>query len=165
MATPGPTISASTQSRILVWRSEVASAMDDSASTAASSTGVTSSFSDSQSSGEQSLSQPASGGAMARGRRFWRRITRRLSGGRFGGFINDEYEHEQISRTAMYRVTPLPAPPVDALGAATPAQEFAGLGDDSSSDDKGEIDRRLRETLQRLDRAARLRDQQPATAT
>ncbi|KAG6010635.1 hypothetical protein E4U21_005133 [Claviceps maximensis] len=174
MATPR-TISASTQNRILVWRSEVASAIDDAASSSASYTGHTSSLSDAHSSTGYSSSQARSGGAViARGRRFWNRLARRLSRGRFGGIDEDLVLREPAMRTAMYRTPPPPPPlpPVDARGVlATQNQrgrsrdlememELA-LGDERSSSDANPNGRRrgLKEKQERLERAARLLDQ------
>lgn len=126
--------------------------MDDAASSAASSTGHTSSLSDSHSSAELSWSQPQSGSAISRGRRFWRRIARRLSGGRFGGINEEDFQREPTMRTAMYRTPPLPLPP----GAA--AEEAVGLGEDDH-DDKAAAQRGLKEKQERLERAARLLEQ------
>ncbi|GAB0132944.1 hypothetical protein EsDP_00001364 [Epichloe bromicola] len=152
-------MSASTQNRIMIWRSEVASAMDDAASSAASSTGNTCSLSDSHSSAEYSWSQAQSGGAMARGRRFWRSLARRLSGGRFGGMQDATFQREPTTRTAMYRAPP---PPVDARG-ATAAHEHVVDPEEDSSDGKAGLARGgLKEKQERLERAARLLDQQPA---
>ncbi|KAG5922858.1 hypothetical protein E4U53_003645 [Claviceps sorghi] len=146
MAAPR-TISASTQNRIMIWRSEVASAVDDAASSAASYTGKTSSVSDAHSSAEYSSSQARSGTAMmARGRRFWHRLARRLSRGRFGG-IDDDFLYEPATRTAMYRAPPPPPDP------------DLHPGDESSSDAHLNRPRRgLKEKQERLERAALLLD-------
>ncbi|KAG6037863.1 hypothetical protein E4U40_002075 [Claviceps sp. LM458 group G5] len=147
MATPSRTISASTQNRIMIWRSEVASAVDDAASSAASSTGHTASLSDGHSSAGRSSSRSA---VIARGRRFWRRLTRRLSGGRFGSMGDDMFQREHMTRTAMYRVPP----PADARGVMATEQRGLDLdmGDEESSHARGG----LREKRERLERAARL---------
>lgn len=151
-------MSASTQNRIMIWRSEVASAMDDAASSAASSTGNTCSLSDSHSSAEYSWSQARSSDAMARGRRFWRRLARRLSGGRFGGMQDGTFQREPTTRTAMYRAPP----PVDARGATAAHEHVVDLEEDSS-DGKADLARGgLKEKQERLKRAARLLDQQQA---
>lgn len=165
MAAQRSNISASTQNRILIWRSEVASAIDDASSSAASSTGIASSLSETQSSADNSLSQRQSiGGTVSRGRRFWRRIARRLSGGRFG-FEEDELDREPAIRTAMYRAPPPPPPPVDARGVvATAEEDIIGLGDDSS-DDKVGAGRGLKDKQERLERAARLLQQQHAATS
>ncbi|KAG6215029.1 hypothetical protein E4U22_002236 [Claviceps purpurea] len=150
MATPSRTISASTQNRIMIWRSEVASAVDDAASSAASSTGHTASLSDGHSSAGRSSSRSA---VIARGRRFWHRLTRRLSGGRFGGMDEDMFQREHMTRTAMYRALP----PADARGVMATEQRGLDLdmGDEESSHARGG----LREKQERLERAARLLEQ------
>ncbi|EFY93298.1 hypothetical protein MAC_00536 [Metarhizium acridum CQMa 102] len=164
MAARGSSISASTQNRILIWRSEVASALDDAASSAASSTGIAFSLSDTHSSAGNSLSQRQhSAGALSRGRRFWRRIARRLSGGRFGGFEDDDLDREPAIKTTMYRAPRPPAPPVDARGIDT-FEEAVGLGEESS-DGKLGTGRGLREKQERLERAARLLDQNRAATS
>ncbi|KAG5953858.1 hypothetical protein E4U58_000279 [Claviceps cyperi] len=151
MATPSRTISASTQNRIIIWRSEVASAVDDAASSAASSTGHTASLSDGHSSAGRSSSRSA---VIARGQRFWRRLTRRLSGGRFGGMDEAIFQRDHTTRTAMYRAPP----PADARRAVL-ATEQPGLdldrGDEESSHARGG----LREKQKRFERAARLLEQ------
>lgn len=157
---PSPsTMSASTQNRIMIWRSEVASAMDDAASSAASSTGNACSLSDSHSSAEYSWSQARSGGgAMARGRRFWRRLARRLSGGRSGYTQDGTIQREPTARTAMYRAPP---PPVDARGATAAHEHVVDCSDGNPGLARGG----LKEKQERLQRAARLLDnQQSATA-
>ncbi|KAG5929727.1 hypothetical protein E4U42_004886 [Claviceps africana] len=162
-------MSASTQNRIIIWRSEVASAVDDAASSAASYTGKTSSVSDAHSSAEYSSSQARSGGAvMARGRRFWHRIARRLSRGRFGGIDDDLFLREPATRTAMYRTLPPPPPPppVDARGVSA-ARGRHGLDPDLDLNDEGSSEadprrglrRGLKDKQERLERAARLLDQ------
>ncbi|KAG5983656.1 hypothetical protein E4U55_007580 [Claviceps digitariae] len=178
MATPR-TISASTQNRIMIWRSEVASAVDDAASSStASYTGHASSLSDAHSSAGYSSSQARSRGAMmARGRRFWNRLARRLSRGRFGGLDEDLLLHEPAARTAMYRAPPPPPPPppVDARGVMARNQHGLhremgmdlnldldlDLADERSSDASPQNGRRrgLKEKQERLERAARLLDQ------
>ncbi|GAO15549.1 hypothetical protein UVI_02020410 [Ustilaginoidea virens] len=153
------TISASTQNRILIWRSEVASALDDAASSAASSAGLNCSLSDTQSSAGTSYLQSQGAGVVGRGRRIWRRIARRLSGGRFGAMGHGEMDREPALRTAMYRAPPPPPPPVDARGAMADHGRVVGLREDSSSDDNGAPGRGLKASQERLERAARLLDQ------
>ncbi|KHN94153.1 uncharacterized protein MAM_07993 [Metarhizium album ARSEF 1941] len=156
MAARVSNVSASTQNRILIWRSEVASALDDVASSAASSTGIAFSLSDTHSSAGNSMSQRQhSAGALSRGRRIWRRIARRLSGGRFGGFEDEDLEREPAIRTAMYRAPPPPSP-VNATGVDT-IEEVGGPGEESS-DGKVVTGRGLMDTKQRLERAALLLD-------
>ncbi|OAA45503.1 hypothetical protein NOR_03292 [Metarhizium rileyi] len=164
MATRGSNISASTQNRILIWRSEVASALDDAASSAASSTGIASSLSDTHSSAGNSLSQRLNGaGALSRGRRFWRRIARRLSGGRFGGLEDEQMDREPTVRTAMYRAPPPPPLPIDARG-VTAVEDLVSL-EEESSDGKAGAARGLKEKQDRLQRAARLLDQEYAATS
>ncbi|KAK2590305.1 hypothetical protein QQS21_012018, partial [Conoideocrella luteorostrata] len=156
-------ISASTQNRILIWRSEVASALDDAASSAGSSMGAIS-LSDTQSSAENSYSRHQSNGAIARGRRVWHRITRRLSGGRFGGISEEEFDCEPAAKTAMYRAPPPPPPPVDERGLIPAHEEMVDLGEESS-DGKAAARGGLKEKQERLERAARLLGQQPHATT
>lgn len=102
---------------------------------------------------------------MSRGRRFWRRIARRLSGGRFGGLDEDELDREPAIRTAMYRAPPPPPPPVDARGAAAVVEEeVVDLGEDSS-DEKVGAGGGLKVKQERLERAARLLEQQHAATS
>ncbi|KAG5995095.1 hypothetical protein E4U43_003111 [Claviceps pusilla] len=171
------TISASTQNRILIWRSEVASAVDDAASSAASYSGHTSSLSDAHSSTGYSSSQARSGGAMiARGRRLWNRLARRLSRGRFGGLDEDLFLREPAMRTAMYRAPPPPppSPPVDARGVLAPRNQRVmsrdlgldmnmnmDIADERSSSDtnpRNAARKGLEAKQKRLERAARLLD-------
>ncbi|PFH62550.1 hypothetical protein XA68_13132 [Ophiocordyceps unilateralis] len=121
-------LSASAQTRILIWRSEVASAFDPPLlpPSSASSSSVPSAHSSSSTAASSSL-LPSS-----RGRRFWRRIVRRLSSrpdpapspesaraavvaallaaeaAAAGGAPAKDppTEHDQDSRTAMYRFMP-----------------------------------------------------------
>lgn len=65
----------------------------------------------------------------------------------------------------MYRAPPPPPPPVDARGVvATAEEDIIGLGDDSS-DDKVGAGRGLKDKQERLERAARLLQQQHAATS
>lgn len=157
-----PSISASKHSRIDIWRNEVASALipdpssplsPDSSSLVAAAPSFTSSSAATTNTG--STHQPS------RTRRLLSRIGRRLTG---RSAAEDAALEDVTTRTAMYS-THLPPPPQDAAAATAPvdgaaAEDEVVPGEASS---RGGAAPGLKETQERLMRAARLLDQSPRT--
>jgi hypothetical protein len=184
-ANPNPLMSRAKHARIDVWRNEVA-ALDDGAGcnpdTASSAASTTSSSASSSAPSALALatataaigpSAPLLPG-QSRGRRLWRRLSRRITG---RPFLDADDVWDPSTRTDMYRTGPAAAArladdarPVEnevqsaqrdafagaddkAAAAATPPQEeLVALGADSSHGGDG----RLKTTQERLERAARL---------
>lgn len=160
---PSTSISPSTQSRILIWRTEVASAVDAATSSAASSDGILSapSLAATTTTTTTTSSSSAVASTLSRGRRIWNRISRRLSGRSSDsgapGDISDLLQQparrdEPVIRTAMYRMAAQGA--TTAVAAAE--NEDMVLGEGSS---RGRGRGGLLETQDRLQRAARLLNQ------
>ncbi|KYK55392.1 hypothetical protein DCS_07355 [Drechmeria coniospora] len=139
--------------RILIWRSEVATALASpacplsSASTTSSAASATSSAITAA-----SLPVPSQGHRLPR---FWTLLVRRLS---FRKHADDDGEvgpHGEVIRTAMYRTAPQQ---LDQLERAHEAEEM-GLGEESSGDGAAAA-AKGRKKAERLARAARLLRQQ-----
>lgn len=114
-------LSATAQNRILVWRSEVASAFDPPTSphSAASTPSAPSASSRSSATGTATAASSFLLPRSSRGRRFWRRITRHLSAHPGPGpdpaaaaALDPAAGPADVFRTAMYRAAPpLPEDP------------------------------------------------------
>ena len=156
-----PHISASKQTRILIWRSEVASALESvplplsplssSRSSSTTTTTTTGSASNLFHFPPLTPAQPVS-----RRQRFWRRLSRSFSGGREPQL--DDAERAEPARTSMYTAAVVALEAVQAGPEETPLD---GEGDvmpgEGSSDGAGQ--RGLKEKKERLQRAARLLEQ------
>ncbi|KAH7326494.1 hypothetical protein B0I35DRAFT_136879 [Stachybotrys elegans] len=147
---PHPAMSAAKQNRIMIWRNEVASALDpleaDSVNDIAPSSTAASTIT-SHSSSSTAASPPVS-----RPRSLWNRVSRRLS---IFTRSSDAADADPIRspRTAMYRdmVDPIASP----SGPEAKRADEMLLGADSDEGRPGG----LKEKQERLERAARLLDQ------
>ncbi|KAM4059438.1 hypothetical protein HRG_011498 [Hirsutella rhossiliensis] len=140
-------LSATAQTRILVWRSEVASALDppDSPHSSASSPSVPSASSSSSATVTTTAASSSLLPQPSRRRRFWRRIVRRLSArpdarpGALDPATGLAAGSDEVVRTAMYRLD-------------DPFFDEVALGEPSSDGGRGA----LKDKQERLHRAARL---------
>ncbi|KAK5987599.1 hypothetical protein PT974_11731 [Cladobotryum mycophilum] len=154
-----PPISSSKHNRINIWRNEVASASSqcDTASTPSAPSLTTTTTTTSSSS---SLTQSAVA-ALSRGRRFFSRITGRISRRRRRGSISSDQmpdfmmqpprKDEPVYRTSMYYMLR----PEGHISDTNPNDELVNPDEFSSRGDKRRS-RLLMETQDRLHRAARL---------
>lgn len=155
MASSNTNISPSKQTRIDIWRTEVATL-----TTAPSPTTPTSTTTTNTTATSSSSSSTYSSPFQKRRRSLWRRLARRITG-RDNGCGDDEDAWDQDVRTEMYRAV------VDKPRGTTgwdrvvveedeEEKEEVALGEESSGHGRGG---KLKEKQGRLERAARLLDQ------
>jgi hypothetical protein len=158
-----PALTASKQSRILIWRDEVASAADN-GDAVSSADGIAPSFTSSSTATTNSSSSTKSPPRSSRS--LWKRLSRRLSIMTKGSDALPS-DVETSPQTAMYRDMP------DAVALAALNQANNGPNEaeqqqraDLADLEKEDSDSRrggLKEKQERLERAARLLNQTPAT--
>ncbi|KAK3192688.1 hypothetical protein K4F52_001042 [Lecanicillium sp. MT-2017a] len=159
LETAAPPLSASKQTRILIWRDEVASSTSDDQHSQQQRTSDAASSSATSTTTSSSSSRPAL--LLSRGRQLFSRLARRLSAQGDGPEAPQSTSKFTLRGRRRSAVEP---PSRTAMYAALSPDNAAAWTADADADDEGDeeepkMDAKLREKQERLMRAARLLDQ------